>query len=226
MAVNLYHYEPADNIIWMNVAANLSYFHSPAFTNVQSKKSQLSRRFPSLNIMQIFLPTLRKRKFHQNCYFQPGGDCGAGAPGALQDPHRYLPPGHGGGQPEALVPGQQVSLQIMVCEPSKVPKTETQSEGVRLLASEPRPVVAKLGNKKALYDHWVSAGLVWETLYFCILNERFKTNVCPLHCRSSCISLTNNIVFKSWQSFSRENQNLLRPQGGKSFIQIRFLDTE
>ena len=39
---------------------------------------------------------------------QPAGDRGAGAPRALQDPHRHLAAGHGGGQPPALVPRQQV----------------------------------------------------------------------------------------------------------------------
>ena len=39
---------------------------------------------------------------------QPAGDRGAGAPRALQDPHRDLAAGHGGGQPPALVPRQQV----------------------------------------------------------------------------------------------------------------------
>ena len=39
---------------------------------------------------------------------QPAGDRGAGAPRALQDPHRDLAAGHGGGQPPPLVPRQQV----------------------------------------------------------------------------------------------------------------------
>ena len=39
---------------------------------------------------------------------QPAGNRGAGAPRALQDPHRHLAAGHGGGQPPALVPRQQV----------------------------------------------------------------------------------------------------------------------
>ena len=42
--------------------------------------------------------------------FQPRGDRGAGALGSLQDPHRHLSPCDGGGQFEALVPRQQVSL--------------------------------------------------------------------------------------------------------------------
>ena len=39
---------------------------------------------------------------------QPAGNRGAGAPRALQDPHRDLAAGHGGGQPPPLVPRQQV----------------------------------------------------------------------------------------------------------------------
>ena len=70
ISVNLYHYEPADNIQRdRNLAANHSYF-------------------------------------------QPCGDRGAGSAGSLQDSHRHLSPGHGGRQPEALVPGQQVRFQI------------------------------------------------------------------------------------------------------------------
>ena len=44
-------------------------------------------------------------------YFQPRGNRGASSPGSLQDSHRHIETGHGGGQPEALVPGQQVSFE-------------------------------------------------------------------------------------------------------------------
>ena len=46
---------------------------------------------------------------------QPAGDRGAGAPRALQDPHRDLAAGHGGGQPPALVPRQQVGPTTQRC---------------------------------------------------------------------------------------------------------------
>ena len=59
--------------------------------------------------------------------FQPRGDRGAGSPGSLQDPHRHVSPGYGGGQSEALVPRQQVSItsyrEKIVCSL----KSETQS---------------------------------------------------------------------------------------------------
>ena len=58
-------------------------------------------------------------------FFQPRGDRGAGSPGSLQDPHRHVSPCDGGGQFEALVPRQQVSLHILrrLCSL----KSETQS---------------------------------------------------------------------------------------------------
>ena len=43
--------------------------------------------------------------------FQPRGDRGASSPGSLQDPHCHIKTSHGGGQPEALVSGQQVSFE-------------------------------------------------------------------------------------------------------------------
>ena len=51
---------------------------------------------------------------NDNCQpflFQPCGNRGASSPGSLQDSHRHIETGHGGGQPEALVPGQQVSFE-------------------------------------------------------------------------------------------------------------------
>ena len=58
-------------------------------------------------------------------YSQPGGDRGVGAAGSLQDPRGNITARHGGGQPEALVPRQQVSLNIpeiarTICDFSKV----------------------------------------------------------------------------------------------------------
>ena len=44
-------------------------------------------------------------------FFQPRGDRGASSPGSLQDPHCHIKTSHGGGQPEALVSGQQVSFE-------------------------------------------------------------------------------------------------------------------
>ena len=59
--------------------------------------------------------------------FQPRGDRGAGSLGSLQDPHRHLSPCDGGGQFEALVPRQQVSLPSFPVKIVCSLKSETQS---------------------------------------------------------------------------------------------------
>ena len=75
---------------------------------------------------EVYMTTFTRLNLAANLsYFQPRGNRGASSPGSLQDSHRHIETGHGGGQPEALVPGQQVSFgtsnaKTANCDSSKV----------------------------------------------------------------------------------------------------------